>query len=430
MRQPAPDLWWALAEGLGLGWAVGVAVFTSILFGLSLAGVPGAVGVYPAALCTAAGVGLLVRFVGAERRGPSWAVPEGRSVPLLAALGITAAQVALSTWMTLRAPFAAEDSWAFWGLKARMFAGDGLPPGYFHDPTFLYSHPDYPLNLPLAEGTIFRLEGGWGEPLAALFGPACLAALALLFAVGLARLYGPTVAALGLTVLILLPMVPASAASGYADLPLAMYLGSAALYLLLWWRGGHRSDAVVMGLLLGGAIWTKKEGTAVAAVALALYGAGELLRRHGPISPRLRRLGWGIVPALALPLPWELLLHGTRPLGRDFLPLTPMNLVGHLDRLPGIAAEFVLQMLSFAHWSLFWGMVGIVVALTIRRLSWPGYGLLALLTGQLSVYGCSYILSSWGDYRVHIWTSLDRLLLQAVPVALLLLMEASTTWSR
>jgi len=430
MRRPAPTIWWTLAEALGLTWAVGVAMFTSILFALYLAGVPCAVGVLPATLCAIGGVGLVVRFVGVARQEPSSAIAAGRTGALLAALGITAGQVALATWMALRTPFAGEDSWAFWGLKARMFAGDGLPPSYFHDPTFLYTHPDYPLNMPLAEGTIFRLEGGWGEPLAALFGPACLAALALLFAVGLARLYGCAVAALGLTMLVLIPLVSASAASDYADLPLAMYLGSAALYLLLWWRGHQPCDAVVMGLLLGGAIWTKKEGTAVAAVALALYVAGEMLRRHVSPSLRMRRLGWAIVPALALPLPWELLLHGTRPLGRDFLPLTPMNLVGHLDRLPGIAAEFVLQMLSLAHWSLFWGMVGIVVALTIRRLSWPGYGLLALLIGQLSVYGCSYILSSWGDYRIHIWTSLDRLLLQAVPVALLLLVEASTTWSR
>jgi hypothetical protein len=351
----------------------------------------------------------------------------GPPVALVAGLGIAAAQVALAVWLALRAPFAGEDAWAFWGLKARMFAAGGPPPGYFHDPSYLDSHPDYPLNVPLAEAAIFRLQGGWGEPLAALFGPVCLAALLLLFAHGLTRLYGTRIAGLATAALALVPALPRYAGDAAADLPLAMYLGLASLYLLLWWRLQRPRDALVMGLLAGGAVWTKKEGAAVAAVIVLAYLAGELLRRRAALSARLRYLAWGCLAAPVLALPWEIFLHTVHPPGTDFLPVTPAVLLAHLYRLPSIGAEFVLQMLSAGNWSLLWGMLAATLLLTARRLSPHGYGLCAVLLGQLGVYAMAYVFSSWSLYLVHIWTSLDRLLLQAAPLAVLVLVETAQT---
>src|SRR5581483_3868035 len=115
--------------------------------------------------------------------------------------------------------------------------------------------------------------------LAALLGPAFLAALLLLLFAGLARPHGRGAAALGVTALALVPALTAQSAGGDADVPLALYAGGAALYLLLWWRCRRPADAVLMALLAGGAAWTKKEGVAVAALLLLAYAAGELRRR-------------------------------------------------------------------------------------------------------------------------------------------------------
>lgn len=141
-----------------------------------------------------------------------------------------------------------------------------------------------------------------------------------------------------------------------------------------------------------------------------------------------------VVPAmpafLALPLPWLLFTLANHPSGRDFLPLTPATLAAHADRLPQIGAFVALQMLSFANWSLLWVLVAAALVAAGRRLTPAGRGLLALLMGQLGVYALAFVLSDWQPYTDHIRTSLDRLLVQAVPLALLLLVETVHALSR
>src|SRR5437764_740743 len=134
-----------------------------------------------------------------------------------------------------------------------------------------------------------------------------------------------------------------------------------------------------------------------------------------------------ILGAAALPLPWLLFTHSVHPLPRDFLPLTPAVFVAHAGRLPQIVTFFVLQMLAFKNWSLLWVALAGTLLLAARRLPPSGRGLLLLLVGQLGIYMVAFVFSSWQPYMAHVQTSLDRLLVQTVPLALLLLVEAVAT---
>jgi hypothetical protein len=179
-----------------------------------------------------------------------------------------------------------------------------------------------------------------------------------------------------------------------------------------------------MGLLAGGAAWTKKEGLPVALLLVLAFAAGQILRRE--TRPRAR--AWTtlvvLLGAVALPLPWLLFTHLVHPLGRDFLPLTPAVFVAHAGRLPHIATFFVLQMLAFTNWSLLWVALAGTLLLAARRLTLSGHGLLVLLLGQFGIYVVAFVFSDWQPYTAHVQTSLDRLLVQTVPLALLLLVEA------
>ena len=491
---------WRRDEVVGLCWALGLALFTALSFLLYLAHWSGVEAILAALAMT-----LLVLVLGARalvmaRRSdsasgyddgyPVNAAEGGRIEGVIVAvgLGLAIVQVAYSGLLAARAPFAAWDAWSFWALKARMFTLGGPRPGYFHDPLTLYTHPDYPLNLPLAAAALFRIPGQLGVVLAALVGPACLGALLLLLYAGLTRLYGRVTAALAVGALSFVPALPVQAASGNADAPLAMYIGAATLYLLLWWRLRRPSDALMMGLLAGGAVWTKREGLPVAALLLVAYVVGEVLRAResrrdigaadlmrnqtsffdvapgtAGVSPtyacrrdaggprgyaslqhnsfvitlglmRMRRMAGVIAASVVLPLPWLLFCLVARPLGRDFLPFTPSVFLAHADRLPHIVALFLLQMLDFANWGLLWLLLAVLLALGARRLSPAGRGLLLLLLGQLCIYILSFVFSDWQPYTAHVQTSLDRLLLQAVPPALLLLVTAINTvgmgWTR
>lgn len=412
-----------VAEMVGLGWALGLALYTSVTFALYLGGMPSSVAAGVALPLALLGLVIAGRWLWAVRRLDAGRMT-GRPVLVALALALPAMQVTAAFYLALRVPLSAYDAWSIWAFKARMFATGGFRPGYLHDPATLFTHPDYPLNLPLAEAALFRLAGHPEARLAALLGPLCLAALLLLYLAGLTRLYGRLAAALGLCALAVVPALVTQAAGGDADVPLAMYAGGAALYLLLWWRRRGWPDAVLCGLLAGGAAWTKKEGLPIAGLLLLAFLVGEI--------GRSRRVGrkwrmWGIVrilPAfLAVPLPWLLFTLASHPGGRDFLPLTPATLAAHADRLPQIGAFVALQMLSFANWSLLWVLVAAALVAAGRRLTPAGRGLLALLAGQLGVYVLAFVLSDWQPYTDHMRTSLDRLLVQAVPLALLVLVE-------
>src|SRR5919199_4175585 len=416
----------ALGEVVGVGWTLGLALFTSIFFALYVSGVTSRDAVAPALVLALAGVAVGVRSLRTARRGDPAVKDSGPRALVTVGLGMAAVQVALAALAAVRSPLASFDAWSVWAFKARMFALGGPRPGYFRDPITLHTHPDYPLNLPLAEAALFHVPGTLGVILAGLLGPACLAALLLLFYAGLTRLYGRPVAALATGALSCVPALPLQASGGDADVPLAMYAGASALYLLLWWRGGRPADAVLMGLLAGGAAWTKKEGLPVALLLVLAFAAGEFLRRDAWLRARAWTMMWVILGAAALPLPWLLFTHIMHPLGRDFLPLTLAVFVAHAGRLPHIATFFVLQMLAFKNWSLLWGALAGALLLAARRLTPSGRGLLLLLLGQLSIYVVAFVFSDWQPYTAHMQTSLDRLLVQTVPLALLLLVEATS----
>jgi len=514
-----------VVEALGLGWTVGLALCTAVLFALYQLGLPIAVATVASLLCMAVVLGLGLRGLGSVRRAdnqdalpepricekslahrrsgviwgrgrlarpkfsagtgetpappglprayekspprrwerclwerhapPAWdavpiAAPDSRTeravLPAAAAgvaqpirlgeslmvpigLGLGLVQVVLSAWMAWRSPLAAFDAWSVWAFKARMFMLGGPRPGYFHAGATLHTHPDYPLNLPLAEAIIWRAAGALGPQLASLIGPICLAALLLLFYAGLSRLHGRATAALATAVLALIPALPLQAAGGDADVPLALYCGGAALYLLLWWRLRRPADAIIMALLAGGAAWTKKEGLTIAVALLLAYLIGERLRRGPDMATRLRAVVPVVVGWAALPLPWLIFTLLTHPLGRDFLPLTPAVFLAHAGRLAYIVPTFALQMLDLSTWSMLWVLLVALLALSLRRLGAPGYGLLLLLLAQLGAYALAFVFSDWQPYTAHVQTSLSRLLAQAAPLALLLLVECAATLS-
>ena len=128
----------------------------------------------------------------------------------------------------------------------------------------------------------------------------------------------------------------------YADVPLAMCAGATALYLLLRWRQWQLVNALLMGLLAGGAVWTKKEGMALAALLVLVYAGEEVLRCDARVAAQLWSSVWVVLAALVLPLPWLLFRATTDPIGSDYGPLTPAWFVAHMDQYPAAALALLV----------------------------------------------------------------------------------------
>jgi hypothetical protein len=202
-----------------------------------------------------------------------------------------------------------------------------------------------------------------------------------------------------------------------------MYAGAASLYLVLWWRFRQQLDMVLMVLLTVCGIWTKREGTTIALLLLSAFFLGEML--HRGLSNRERALNvlQGSLTAV-LPLsPWFLVLGLTHPSGGDFFPVTIPVFVTHISRFPHILLYVALHMLNVTTWGLFWLVLTAVVVLALRRGSRISYGLLLLLAGQLGAYALCFVFSYWKPYTTHIETSLDRLLVQALPLAIIVTVD-------
>jgi hypothetical protein len=412
-----------MAELFGLAWALGLAGYTVLLF-VSLE--------FRATFSDVMILLLIPVMLGIVFGGRILYGSRIDMVPVLepkhrivtgASTALSCAMVVFATWRAIKSPLNAWDAWAIWAFKGRMLATGRLHFAYFHSPVTIFSHPDYPLNLPAAESVIFHTAGSHGPGFAAMLGPICFASLLLMFFAGLSRLYGSATASLVTASLSVMPRMSLYAASGLADVPLAMYAGGASLYLMLWWRFRRRIDLVVLGLLAGSAAWTKKEGTTVAFLLLAVLAASELVRQRASAREKTTNVLLTALGVAAVSVPWFLFLLAVHPLGSDVLPLTVSTFVANIHRAPTIFKFFGNQMIAIHNWGLLWAALVGALAFRFRALSKAAYSLLILLLAQLLIYAQAYVFSSWRPYTLHIQSSLDRLFLQVTPLVLLVLVE-------
>lgn len=157
----------------------------------------------------------------------------------------------------------------------------------------------YPVLIPLTY-TYAYLASGWpNEYLARLF-PALLSlgCLPAAFALGRA-LDRPAAGWLAALLLALTPLFGAWASAGYVDLPMAFFHTLGAVFAWRLWRDNAAADALLAGLMMGLAAWTKNAGL-VGMLALSLWLAWGWLR--GRIG--LRQVALALLAALLLAAPW------------------------------------------------------------------------------------------------------------------------------
>lgn len=372
-----------------------------------------------AALPVAAGV-LLARLryapalLGRVRRRPAW----------LLALPLTAL-VAYQVWLVTVAALHSGPGWDgvfIWEIKARYFLTfGGIPPSFFSDTSRQWSHPNYPLLLPLVEALTFRTLGGAHQWADMVVTAAFVLGLAVLFHEVVRRARGPLLASLLTLVLITSPAFWDNALQAFADLPAALFLLAGAWFVYRWFDHERRlQDMILGGTMLALAMWVKREGLVVwstGAVVMAGWTVYTSIRQR---SLRWRPLCAYLVPAGAL-LPWWLAVaHGGVP-DRDFVPLTVTWVLDHADRVPVLMEMLVAQLALVPMWGIAWILIGAGVVLRPPVRSAGRRFLLAAVLAHTIVLTLIYTFSSWTPYTDHVNASIMRVMFQVFPVGLLLL---------
>jgi hypothetical protein len=195
--------------------------------------------------------------------------------------------LALNVLITAYWPFIAYDTQWVYGYNARLFVlHERIPDAIGYYPQF----------LPLLYAT---MQQAWaalgGETLNDHAARAVIpwfnvTMVLMAYTLGRRAFGGRRVALLTAAAWALYPHVAAWAGAGDLEIVLALYVTGAAAYFVEAWRTERARPAVVSGLLLAGALWTKPTGGALAlgvmlAVAAALLAARG---RPAPAWPKLR----------------------------------------------------------------------------------------------------------------------------------------------
>jgi len=335
---------------------------------------------------------------------------------------ILAAQIAVVVWVALHETLG-WDGLAIWELKARLacLEGGGVPIGYFSDPTRAWSHPAYPLLVPLTESWLCAWLGGphqgYAKIIFALF---YTVALGLLYS-GASRLSGHTWR--GLVPGFLLFFVPVavvgegSATSGYADFPLAVFYLGSAIYVAEYVETGERGALALAGALAALLPWVKQEG-----IILWLCVAAPIIVK-GIRSRALWPTFTAILPGPLFFLGWRTFLAAvSAPQLRDFESLSATNLWLNLGRTLQLAHWLVVEFIDSQTWSLLWPTLGLALVFILARRRTPGYMALTVTAVlPLLLYPPIYVFSAYAQFLGHVENSLPRLMLSPSLVALVVI---------
>jgi hypothetical protein len=335
---------------------------------------------------------------------------------------ILAVQIAVVMWVALHETLG-WDGLVVWEFKARLayLQGGSVPTSYFSDPTRAWSHPEYPLLLPLTENWLYLWLGGphqgYAKIIPALFYPV---AIGMLYS-GASRLSGQSWR--GLLAGFLLFFVPTavvgegSATSGYADFPLAVFYLASAVYVTEYLQSGEKGALALAGVLAAFLPWTKQEGIILWLCIAALITAKGLRSRVS--RPTLI----AILPGLLVFLAWRAFLAAVgAPLLRDFAPLSVTTLWSNLGRLWSLAQWLPAEFTNSERWSLLWPALGLALFFLLARRRKRAYGtLVATAVLPLLLYPSIYVFSAYSPFLGHVENSLPRLMLHASLVALMII---------
>jgi hypothetical protein len=304
-------------------------------------------------------------------------------------------------------PLAEYDGWAMWGMKARAIALLGGTRDVFASDAYERLHLEYPLLLPALHALPLQLADGFSSNTVVL---SCL----VVGLAGLLALWGvlrdrvrPVLLVPFLAAIATAPAFFGQLATGYADVPLAVFVAAGSVALARWLVDHDVAWLALGTLFLAAAVLTKNEGLLFAFAAFgALLATADERRRAVLIA--------GAV-LLSAYTPWRAYV-AIHDLGApDYDLSSSLNLpwvVGRLDRAPE-AAEGLLRAAGDEFGVL------IVVGFVCSLVAWAA-GLRSLAAFAMGYTALSYAGLVWiyvltpNDVSNYLSTNGDRVVVSLV----------------
>jgi hypothetical protein len=418
---PNPALAVALAPGIALGLA------SCIYFGLLL------VRDRRTALSLDTGFWLVAVFwlLVAGRRGTKrsgrkvsdsrWTTPtDWNSTVAIAAAGLfTLLALAMFSvgqhWVA--SPHGTWDTIAIWNLRARAIARNGTDLSAVVSPSIGWSHPDYPLLLPLTIGRLWEYLGRESTVVPVVVALLFLVSTVAVLVVSIGSNVSWAAGIVAGTAMLMARTYVAQASCMCADLPVSFFLLVAVCFAAMSLQDSTSGPMlIVAGAAAGLAAWTKDEG-------IVLLGVVCLFVLVNPASRRGRRLSQVLLGAATPAIALAIFKSTFAPPGYLFTGQTVSGLAAKL----GDGPRWSLVGSRFAELLPAWGEVpgGAFAAAAIaaalmagpdRQSARRAVAALLIVSAMLLSYAAVYVITPV-DVRWQIATSFDRLVTQLWPAA-------------
>jgi hypothetical protein len=423
-RRADAALRFVLAPALGMGASTACLFVTLLAFGSSVAPF--------LAIETVVVAGLAFVVIRRLRRPavddvptpvPAVAYPRWATVLVAIVFAVGAASAAYRFWSVVdRHPHGTWDAWAIWNQRARFLAAPGDAWTGAMSDVLRWSHPDYPLLLPLDVAQYWIAAGARSTFVPAAIGAVFTASAVALLTLAVARFRGVVQGLLAGLVLIAASGYVEHGAAMYADVPLSFFVLTTVLALHL--RAIHDDDRYLLlaGISASMAAWTKNEGLLFLVVAAA--AALPAVRGGVSLPRRLKLFAAGAAPLVACLLAFKTKFR----VESDMTAAMSVSSFGakcvDWSRHREIATAFFHQTGSC------FGMRASYVALPVlavhslatggppRRRRLVEAAPFLVVAGLFAAYYAAYLVTPY-PLAWHISSSVDRLFFQAAPSVLL-----------
>jgi len=313
------------------------------------------------------------------------------------------------------------DAWAIWLFKAKAFYLDGNVQTFLRRAGDFTAQPSYPLLIPLQGTFLYLLQGAPADHTIKALSPLYFFALLAAFYY-LASRFGPRAPALVFTAMLAnlhMVNIVAFELAGYADTALSVYLLLGAGFLYAWIKEDKLEHLILASLFSSLAAWTKDEGLFFLAGVVAIAASRLLRRAVRDWRPWTALLAW---PALAV-VPWRITLQVFGVPGSGlFQGAWNLSNLG-----PGLSAILTQAAKPNAYNLTFWLLLASLPLARRAGLDARWWILPALVCWQLAGLLGVYLLGR-NEIRWWIGTSLDRILSQVAPLALLASALVAAAW--
>ena len=322
-------------------------------------------------------------------------------------------------------PIESYDAVAIYAIKSKIFfLAKAIPGSYFSSLIHNFPHPDYPLNIPLAESFMYLVMRSLNDQLVKIIFPLFFVGILCMLYFAIRRFASRTYALLFTFLLATIPQFNTYATNAYQELPLAFYYLASAIFLFAWIENRNDLRALtVSALMVALAGWTKNEGLLYCVINMVLVLGCSILSRKDSSAKSVYApiIYAGVIGLILAPWIWIKHTYGIVNEEISLANLNPVYIIKQSYKIVPILYELQKQLFGPKRWNMFWIIVMLVSAFNYKKLF---KGMQKYITMSLAMAFFGYILFymiSFVDVVFFTSKTWGRFLLHFLPLVVLLL---------